>query len=117
MEKLSFVFKALADSNRIRILKVLEERPLCVCEITDVLKLAPSTVSKHLSILKSGGFLLDDKQGRWVEYRLNSKPDEPSITQLLQLLKNWFNDNEQVLKDKQMIKNLDRQQLCSSFYR
>jgi ArsR family transcriptional regulator len=45
------VFKSLSDKNRLRIMKMLEARPMCVCEITAVLNLAPSTVSKHLSLL------------------------------------------------------------------
>jgi len=56
---LSRVFKALSDMNRVRILKMLEIRPLCVCEITEVLQLATSTVSKHLSILRDTHFIID----------------------------------------------------------
>ena len=58
------VFKALSDSNRVRILKMLEVRPLCVCEITRILNLATSTVSKHLSILRDVDFILDHKEGK-----------------------------------------------------
>ncbi|HNO10725.1 MAG TPA: metalloregulator ArsR/SmtB family transcription factor, partial [bacterium] len=50
-------FKALSDANRLRILKMLELRTLCVCEIRAVLKLAPSTVSQHLKILKKNAFI------------------------------------------------------------
>ena len=70
MRELVKVFKALSDSNRIRILKMLEVRPLCVCEITEVLKLATSTVSKHLSILRDAGYIIDQKEGKWVNYYL-----------------------------------------------
>ena len=55
MRKLSKTFQALSDTNRIRILKIFEQRSLCVCEITEILKLANSTVSKHLSILRDAG--------------------------------------------------------------
>ena len=74
MRKQAKIFQALSDTNRIRILKMLEMRPLCVCEITDVLKLATSTVSKHLSILRDAGFIIDEKEGRWVNYYLS--PDQ-----------------------------------------
>ena len=62
MRTLVKIFKALADSNRIRILKMLEVRPLCVCEITEVLNLAASTVSKHLSILRDADFIIDSNE-------------------------------------------------------
>ena len=73
MRELVKVFKALSDSNRIRILKMLEVRPLCVCEITNVLQLAASTVSKHLSILRDVDLIDDEKDGKWVNYYLNDK--------------------------------------------
>lgn len=67
--------KALSDSNRVRILMALRDRELCVCRIIELLQLAPSTVSKHLSILKQAGLLEGRKEGRWMHYRL---PDDKS---------------------------------------
>lgn len=65
------ILKAMSDKNRLRIIKMLEVKPLCVCEITDILQLATSTVSKHLTILKDAGIVIDKKSGRWVTYELN----------------------------------------------
>ena len=67
------VVKALADENRVRVLMALREHELCVCEIIELLGLAPSTVSKHLSILYKAGLLESRKDGRWVYYRLAAK--------------------------------------------
>jgi len=67
------IFKALGDSGRFRIIKMLEQRSLCVCEITEALQLAPSTVSKHLSLLKDAGLITDLKKGKWVYYTLEKK--------------------------------------------
>ena len=64
------VTKALADENRVRILLALQGRELCVCQLIDLLKLAPSTVSKHLSILRQARFITCRKEGRWMYYRL-----------------------------------------------
>src|SRR3990170_6304756 len=72
-DKVKF-FKALSDSNRLRILKILQTRPLCVCEITNVLELATSTVSQHLKILKEAGFIIEEKEGKWVNYLINTHP-------------------------------------------
>ena len=73
------IFKALSDPNRLRIIRMLKEGPLCVCEITSLLKLAASTVSKHLSILKESGFLLEFKDGKWVNYMINTRSANPLI--------------------------------------
>jgi len=53
------IFKALSDLNRLRILKALQTKSLCVCEIKELLNLANSTVSQHLKILKETGFIID----------------------------------------------------------
>ena len=55
------IFKALSDNSRLRILKMLQTKSLCVCEIQDILGLAASTVSKHLSILRDAGFISEEK--------------------------------------------------------
>ena len=112
MEKLVSGFKALSDINRIRILKMLEVRALCVCEITDVLGLATSTVSKHLSILRDAEFILDSKEGKWVNYQLNDAMDDPYVQQLLPLIRGWLLDNETILDDKKTVAGLDRHTIC-----
>jgi ArsR family transcriptional regulator len=63
------ITKALSDSNRVRILLTLRRRELCVCQITELFGLAPSTVSKHLSILQHAGLVHSRKTERWVYYR------------------------------------------------
>ena len=70
MDKLLKIFKALSDKNRVRIMSMLTKKELCVCEITHVLKLATSTVSKHLAVLKNVGLVEAEKRGLNVYYRL-----------------------------------------------
>lgn len=66
------IAKALADSNRLRVLYVLfEQNELCVCQITALLNLAVATVSRHMSILRSAQLVQSRKDGRWVYYRLS----------------------------------------------
>lgn len=71
------ITRALGDENRLKILAMLEISEMCVCQITDILKssrsfgLAPSTVSRHLSILHSAGLIVSSKRGRWIYYSLN----------------------------------------------
>ncbi len=69
------VTKALANPARLRILAALEKGESCVCQLTAVLGLAPSTVSAHLSELRRAGFLLDRKDGKIVFYRLSERPE------------------------------------------
>ena len=65
--------KALADENRLRALLALRHRELCVCQLVELLQLAPSTVSKHMSILARARFVESRKKGRWVYYQLARK--------------------------------------------
>lgn len=65
------LFKALGDPTRLRIVKLLEEGELCVCQLTAVLQMGQSRISRHLSILKQAGLIADRKQGKWVHYRLS----------------------------------------------
>jgi DNA-binding transcriptional ArsR family regulator len=64
------VFGALSDESRVRMLFALRHRELCVCQLIELLGLSPSTVSKHLSILRDAGLLDSRKEGRWVYYRI-----------------------------------------------
>ncbi len=73
------VLKALADENRVRILTALRPKELCVCQIVELLGLAPSTVSKHMAILKQARLVDSRKESRWMFYRLAEKmrPSRP----------------------------------------
>jgi ArsR family transcriptional regulator len=112
MEK-TRLFKALSDSNRLRILKMLQTKPLCVCEITDVLQLATSTVSKHLSILKETGFIIEEKDGKWVNYLINPRPSDARISSILSTLDFWISDDQLIIIDKQKVQKVDRVEVCS----
>ena len=79
--------RALADENRIRILMALRGRQLCVCQVTAFLDLAPSTTSKHLSILRQARLIESNKQGRWVYYRLADDSPRPNIREALAWMK------------------------------
>jgi ArsR family transcriptional regulator len=106
------IFKALSDTNRLRILKMLEIRPLCVCEITEVLQLATSTVSKHLSILRDANLILDEKEGKWVNYKLNRDVNQAYVNQMLPTIAEWLKADEMVENDEDKVKTVDRNQIC-----
>jgi ArsR family transcriptional regulator len=106
------IFKALSDANRLRILKMLEIRPLCVCEITEVLQLATSTVSKHLSILRDADLIIDDKQAKWVNYSLNIEGNQNYVGQMLPLISVWLKDDGIIMSDGEKVRTVDRNEIC-----
>ncbi len=71
MHDLMNVLKALSEETRLRILKLLENGELCVCDIVAALDMVQPKVSFHLNVLKETGFLKDRKQGRWIHYRID----------------------------------------------
>ena len=112
MRKLTKTFQALSDPNRIRILKMLQLRPLCVCEITEILQLANSTVSKHLSILREAEFILDEKDGKWVNYSINRQKSNDYTKKLLPLISEWIPDENLIVADRKKVMQSDRNLIC-----
>ncbi len=106
------VFRALGDPNRIRIIKMLEVRELCVCEVREILDLSNSTVSKHLSILYDAGLITQSKDGKWVNYALNSSSENNLVSVLLSLLKTSLVDDDSIRKDLDRVRGVDRNTIC-----
>ena len=73
-DKTLVLFNALSDHKRMKIIKLLLNRKLCVCEFTEVLDVTQSTVSHHLNILENSGLIRGFKKGKWTFYELE-KPD------------------------------------------
>jgi ArsR family transcriptional regulator len=71
MEELLIIFKALSDEIRLRIVKLLEEGELCVCDIVAALDIVQPKASFHLGVLKKAGLIKDRKRGKWIHYSLN----------------------------------------------
>ena len=108
------IFKALSDPNRLRIIKALQSKVLCVCEMSALLNLANSTVSQHLKILREAGFILEQKDGKWVNYIINPNPADKRVSSILSSLDFWVDDEEMIIRDKIKVKEVDRNQLCNS---
>jgi ArsR family transcriptional regulator len=107
------VHKAIGHPVRLRILATLRSGPLCVCQMTVVVKLAASTVSEHLSELRNAGLLSERKEGRWVEYRLSDSAVRDGILDAV-----WpsLDDDREVKADAVLVKELRRvplDELCS----
>jgi DNA-binding transcriptional ArsR family regulator len=100
LENFAPVSCSIADKSRIRILKMLEPGELCVCQITTILGLAPATVSKHLSLLKTAGLLSHRKEGRWVFYRLSKHNNNKYAPTVLGLIQGILDDDPTIAEDK-----------------
>ncbi len=70
MNETTQVFRALADETRLRIIALLMDGELCVCDLVAVLELPQSTVSRHLACLRHAGMVSDRRRGQWMFYRL-----------------------------------------------
>ena len=72
MKEILSIIKALSDGNRLRVIVALmKHKELCVCQITEMLRLAMATVSRHMSVLQNAGLVSSRKDGRWVYYKLS----------------------------------------------
>ncbi len=91
--------KAIGDENRLRILMALKNFPLCVCQLTALLDLAPSTTSKHLSILRQAQLIECVKNGRWAYYQLPVQPANESIAVALRWVHESLQNNVKVAED------------------
>jgi ArsR family transcriptional regulator, arsenate/arsenite/antimonite-responsive transcriptional repressor len=93
------ITKALSDIQRVRILMLLRTGELCVCQIIAVLGLAPSTVSKHLSLLSAAGLVDSCKDGRWAYFRLPQGEALKVIKPVLKWLDGALESDDSVAKD------------------
>ncbi len=99
MKSVLQITKALADRQRIRMLWLLQGRELCVCQIIAVLELAPSTISKHLSILSSAGLVEHRKESRWAYYRPAGKSADLMARSALQWVTKSLRHDEAMAED------------------
>jgi len=109
------ITKALADENRVRMLLALRRKELCVCQLIELARLAPSTVSKHMSILKQARLVDSRKDGRWMYYRLAGAHAPPAVRQAIEWVSRSLAADPQMAVDGDRldeILKLDPQDLC-----
>jgi len=106
------VMKALSDPNRVKIVKLLQRRMLCVCEIQEALGLAQSTASKHLKILEEAGLIAYFKEGPWVNYRLADGARNAYVANLLGNLRHWLEDDADVKPLVAKLPEINREKIC-----
>ena len=115
MDRMMDIFKALADETRVRAVMALRGGELCVCQLIELLDLAPSTVSRHLSILKGAGLIAKRKRGRWHYYRRAAEDAPEAALATLAWLDERLGDDAAVVADSvrlREIQQVDPEDLC-----
>lgn len=115
MREVMTVIKALADENRVRILLAVQGRELCVCQIVELLGLAPSTVSKHLSILHQARLVASRKEGRWMFYRAADDDSPAEAREIAAVVSRLLAGNSEagaVAERLKQIVKMNRDELC-----
>ena len=102
------VIKALSDGNRTKIVKMLAQKEMCVCEMKTALKMAQPSVSKHLKILEEAGLVESRKEGMWVNYSLPENQETSYAKHMLEVLGEWINDDKEIINVVQLANTLDR---------
>ena len=113
MKPLLRVMKALSDPNRVRVVKLLEDRALCVCEIQKVLGLAQPTVSSHMKILEDAGLVNKERQGTWMIYSQAVDSESSYVHTMLIELRDWLNEDTPL---QEMIKALPEDDCLRAAY-
>jgi DNA-binding transcriptional ArsR family regulator len=118
MRNIMNITKALSDENRVRALMMLCHGELCVCQLIQLLGLAPSTVSKHLSILYQAGLVDARKQGRWNYYRLADEGAPEFVLQAIQWVQDSVGKDKRIVQDAKQVKRvcrMDVRELCGCY--
>lgn len=105
------VMKALSDPNRVKIVKLLQQKVMCVCELQSALGIAQPSVSNHLKILEDAGLVDFKKDGLWVNYYLDDGRHSAYAASLLGNMKHWLNDDPQVVELVKKMPFLNREKL------
>lgn len=108
MKSVAHICKALSDETRVRVMKLLEERELCVCELMQVLEMSQPRISRHLGVLKNAGLVNDRREGKWVYYSLRPGGEHDAVKNLLNAVALIGDEIGQVQADRERLKRAVR---------
>ncbi len=112
------ITRSLSDENRLRALMALRDGELCLCQLVELLGLAPSTVSKHLNILREAGLIDRRKEGRWVYFGLARKSAPAPVRRAIRWVGDSLAEEELILRDRKaigLISRKDLEELCGCY--
>ena len=102
MEQLATQIKGISEPTRLRILNLVKEGELCVCDLIEVLNLPQSTISRHLAYLRKSGWVEARKAGKWMHYRRPVAPP-PFVAYALAMLDDEFSNQPQAVIDSKAL--------------
>lgn len=111
MRELIIALRALSDETRLRMLKLLLEKDICVCEMKEIFPKSESQISRHLKILMDAGFLRRWNEGRCVVYVADKASANTYCKALLDLLADSFEDNKQLAEDRKRLQKVIEEQV------
>lgn len=106
MRDIITITKAISDETRLRVLMALCGGELCVCQLVELLGLAPSTVSRHLHLLHHARLVDARKDGRWVYYKLAGKDAPLKVRQCIKWLRFTLKDSGRVAEDAKRLSRI-----------
>lgn len=106
------VMKALSDPNRVKIVKMLQHKSMCVCEMKAALSISQPAVSKHLKALEEAGLLYFQKDGLWVNYYLSDGAKSPYVASVLGNMRHWLEDDDEMAALLKKLPLIRREDVC-----
>jgi len=106
------VVKAISDQNRVKILKMLQHKIMCVCELKSALGIAQPTVSKHLKILEEAGLVYCKRDEKWVNYYIAEGKNSPYAANILGNLKYWLEEDPEIKELICKLPSIKREDIC-----
>src|SRR5712691_13073742 len=95
-DNIAFLFKALADRTRLRLINLIGEDEVCVCFFVEVLKINQPKISRHLAYLRRAGVVSARREGKWIHYRI-IEPGDPHAANIFREVRMWLT-NDLVMK-------------------
>lgn len=106
MQQLMSIIKALDNESRLRILLSLRGGELCLCQIVEMLQLAPSTVSKHVDLLRQSGLIEMRKDGRWHYYSLAGREASSAAREAIRWISRSVDGEQVILADAERLRHV-----------
>jgi ArsR family transcriptional regulator len=112
MKEFIKVMKAVSDPTRVKILKMVQRRVMCVCEVQAALGTAQSTASKHLKILEDAGLIKSFRDGTWVNYSLADGSQSPYAASMIGNIKHWLEGEPEIMDLMKKLPGIRREDIC-----
>ncbi|MDF1592070.1 MAG: metalloregulator ArsR/SmtB family transcription factor [Desulfobacterales bacterium] len=112
MKEFIKVMKAVSDPTRVKILKMVQRRVMCVCEVQAALGTAQSTASKHLKILEDAGLITSFRDGTWMNYNLADGSQSPYAASMIGNIKHWLEGEPEIMGLMKKLPGIRREEIC-----